>query len=373
MSAIGCGDDSPAVDAGQGDGGASDARSGFDAIPPLLFADFSVTGCSETAQAGEPADAGPPARDAGRIETPCAGPAPLSLTFVAVADAQINAYSWEFGDGGQSAQPSPTHTYTAPGVYDVILSVLGPGGNISVRKPAKIVVTTASAGAPCTANDQCASAECVCGDDADCAPAVEPGFCSTPCSAGAPCADGVCVDLAPTAPSSPEPWQQSLCLIDCSVDETCPAGLACRELRDGAGPGWVRACFALAVPADVGQSCTDETGALNDSVCASGVCLDEGARGLCSAPCSADPCPTYAACATFSGGSPGPSCLARCDPDTSCDLDPFLSCEDPGGAGAKSFTVDEAPANPDGYCAPRRCSAGPDCGPDGTCAGGFCQ
>jgi len=37
-------------------------------------------------------------------------------------------YAWDFGDGSTSTEPSPTHQYTFPGRYDVLLAVTGPCG-----------------------------------------------------------------------------------------------------------------------------------------------------------------------------------------------------------------------------------------------------
>jgi PKD repeat protein len=342
---------------------ASDASSEPDAIAPLVWVDLAVTGC-DIATAGA-------AIDAGSIDTAaCQGPAPLELSFVAVAPASITVHAWSFGDGDTSGDISPGHVYAAPGLYDVSLSVLGPGGNASTIRKAFIGVRPAPLGRRCTADAQCESGDCV-GADGDVPPGLRPGFCSETCGVVAPCDSGVCANLAPAPVGSPQDWQRSLCLIDCSAGGQCPGGFVCRELRAGIGNGWVRGCFAAALLGDVGASCTDEVGNLVHSACAGGLCLDEGARGMCSAPCGASACPPSAACATFLGGNPAPSCLARCDTNTPCDDDPWLACEDAGGTGAKAFTVSE-PASAAGYCAPERCTGDAECGPDGRCASGFC-
>ncbi len=39
------------------------------------------------------------------------------------ANVAITGYSWDFGDGGSSTDQNPVHTYTAPGSYDVTLTV----------------------------------------------------------------------------------------------------------------------------------------------------------------------------------------------------------------------------------------------------------
>jgi PKD repeat protein len=41
-------------------------------------------------------------------------------------------YAWDFGDGGLSTLPSPSHTYAGAGTYPVKLTVTGPGGNNNV-------------------------------------------------------------------------------------------------------------------------------------------------------------------------------------------------------------------------------------------------
>jgi PKD repeat protein len=57
---------------------------------------------------------------------PAVGAAPLNVSFTdasTASDAAIAQWSWEFGDGATSSSPSPSHTYAAPGVYTVRLTV----------------------------------------------------------------------------------------------------------------------------------------------------------------------------------------------------------------------------------------------------------
>ncbi|MBX2927119.1 MAG: gliding motility-associated C-terminal domain-containing protein [Saprospiraceae bacterium] len=56
------------------------------------------------------------------------GCVPFAVNFAdaSVAEAGIQAYSWDFGDGNTSDQPSPVHTYQHPGVYIVTFSVSDP-------------------------------------------------------------------------------------------------------------------------------------------------------------------------------------------------------------------------------------------------------
>jgi PKD repeat protein len=358
--AAACGDSpvvNPDVDAAGnlGDAAAADAGSTADRIDPLLWVDFSATGCAT----------------GGFDDVPCTGPAPLEVRFTASAPAPIDTYLWAFGDGSPTdAASSPLHRFERPGTYDIGLTVGGPGGTADQMRTAWVVVEPAPLGAPCALDLQCDDTlECVCGAGSDCAAGIANGLCTRACDAATPCpATGTCADLG-AGGGGGEEWMQSLCLPACEDDAQCSGGARCRELAGGGDDAWTRGCFPADLLADVGESCVDAGGVPDDTACASGLCVDEGARGMCSADCAADPCPSYAACATFTGGVE--RCVARCSAAIACDADPWLGCEDPGGGGTKAFTVDEAPAAA-GYCAPKTCGAAEDCGPDGDCVAGFC-
>ena len=64
--------------------------------------------------------------------TPLSGTAPLQVSFDSAgssdADGYIASTSWEFGDGGTSIDPNPTHTYSSPGSYTATLSVVDDDG-----------------------------------------------------------------------------------------------------------------------------------------------------------------------------------------------------------------------------------------------------
>jgi len=68
-----------------------------------------------------------------------AGPAPLTVRFTDESTGDPKLWSWMFGDGGTSAEQNPTHTYTAPGNYTVVLSV--DGGKMVCTKSNYIKVT----------------------------------------------------------------------------------------------------------------------------------------------------------------------------------------------------------------------------------------
>jgi len=60
------------------------------------------------------------------------GTAPLTVQFTGMSDTTVDTWSWDFGDGDSAGVQNPAHTYTAPGVYDVSLS-LGVGDTTIAR------------------------------------------------------------------------------------------------------------------------------------------------------------------------------------------------------------------------------------------------
>ncbi|MFN8455488.1 MAG: PKD domain-containing protein [Anaerolineae bacterium] len=74
--------------------------------------------------------------------TPTSGPATLNVQFTDHSSGVITAWLWDFGDGTSgSALQSPTHTYATAGVYNVSLTVSGPGGSDTETKPNYITVS----------------------------------------------------------------------------------------------------------------------------------------------------------------------------------------------------------------------------------------
>jgi len=86
-------------------------------------------------------DAPPPAAsfDASRTS----GNVPLDVSFTDTSRNEIREWLWDFGDGFQSFEQHPTHTYPAAGTYTVSLTVSGPGGQDSVTKENHITVSSA--------------------------------------------------------------------------------------------------------------------------------------------------------------------------------------------------------------------------------------
>lgn len=362
-----CGDDgsSAAVDAATSrDAIVVDANENNDATPSLAWVDFTITGC-----AGEMAQAQGPSADAGVATPTCSGAAPLTLQFTAVAPSAIVTYRWDFA-GLEVTDATPVHTFALPGTYDVSLTVGGPGGTAMTTKLNIVVAVPASVGNRCGQDAQCASGECICDNETTCAAGLTFGICSQTCLGGPTCSDGVCIDLNPSNGTGGEEWQQSLCLATCNDDDDCPASLRCRQFHDDTG-SWTKACFAGGLLGDIGASCQNAGGTPDDTLCTSGTCLNEGARGVCSESCATNTCPQGSACATFNTSPAGSWCVARCDTASVCETDPWLACEPPGNAGSKGFTVDETVGGAT-YCAPKSCTGPSDCGPDGACVDSFC-
>ncbi|HYA57761.1 MAG TPA: PKD domain-containing protein [Thermoplasmata archaeon] len=61
-----------------------------------------------------------------------AGPAPLAVAFCAHSNVSGVSYSWFFGDGGHTTGASVTHTFTAPGAYDVRVEIVNGSFNATL-------------------------------------------------------------------------------------------------------------------------------------------------------------------------------------------------------------------------------------------------
>ncbi|MDX5321719.1 MAG: PKD domain-containing protein, partial [Bacteroidota bacterium] len=72
-------------------------------------------------------------------QNPDTGCMPHTVEFINESQ-YAESYRWYFGDGGQSTEENPTHTYINPGVYTVSLIATGPGGVDDTTKIDQIVV-----------------------------------------------------------------------------------------------------------------------------------------------------------------------------------------------------------------------------------------
>ncbi len=72
--------------------------------------------------------------------TPQTGCAPLEVAFSDLSSGDITDWAWDFGDSSTSTAQNPTHIYATTGVYDVSLTVTGPGGSNGKTSAGLIVV-----------------------------------------------------------------------------------------------------------------------------------------------------------------------------------------------------------------------------------------
>ncbi len=62
------------------------------------------------------------------------GLAPLTVQFTSTASPDTTGFSWNFGDGGVSSLPNPSHVYTNAGQYDVTLTLSNCAGSTPISK-----------------------------------------------------------------------------------------------------------------------------------------------------------------------------------------------------------------------------------------------
>ncbi len=74
------------------------------------------------------------------------GVAPLDVAFTDLSTGDFNAWSWDFGDGGTNTEQNPAYQYTVAGLYDVTLTITGPGGTDALTKHSYIQVLDPAAG-----------------------------------------------------------------------------------------------------------------------------------------------------------------------------------------------------------------------------------
>ncbi|MCP3918338.1 MAG: PKD domain-containing protein, partial [bacterium] len=84
-----------------------------------------------------------PAPTADFVGTPLSGVAPLTVQFTDQSTGTITSRLWTFGDGGSSPSTHPSHQYTTPGTYTVVLLVSGPGGADTRTRTSYITVLDA--------------------------------------------------------------------------------------------------------------------------------------------------------------------------------------------------------------------------------------
>ena len=66
-----------------------------------------------------------PAAPVAQISVSCSG---STVSFNGSGSTGESSYQWDFDDGSNSSSANPSHTYSDPGSYSVVLTVQGPGG-----------------------------------------------------------------------------------------------------------------------------------------------------------------------------------------------------------------------------------------------------
>jgi PKD repeat protein len=73
----------------------------------------------------------------------------------------ITTWEWDFGGDGESDEQSPSHTFSAPNVYEVTLTVTDASGATSTTEPQRVTVPSTGNQAPAASFDvECAALEC---------------------------------------------------------------------------------------------------------------------------------------------------------------------------------------------------------------------
>ncbi|MBZ0279589.1 MAG: PKD domain-containing protein [Anaerolineae bacterium] len=71
------------------------------------------------------------------------GQTPLVVRFTNQSSGSITTYNWSFGDGGGSTEASPVYTFRTTGIYNVTLTVSGPGGSSNVSRQINVLGASA--------------------------------------------------------------------------------------------------------------------------------------------------------------------------------------------------------------------------------------
>lgn len=67
---------------------------------------------------------------------------PLTVSFQNFSEGDIIRYLWDFGDGSQSLEKNPIHTYTDPGIYTVKLNIITSTGAQGIAEKSNYIVVS---------------------------------------------------------------------------------------------------------------------------------------------------------------------------------------------------------------------------------------
>ncbi|HUI06991.1 MAG TPA: HYR domain-containing protein [Verrucomicrobiae bacterium] len=116
-------------------------------INPVVCTAVDAAGNSNTCSFLVRLLAAPPANEppvADFKADPTVGPVPLAVSFIDTSTGPVTNRVWNFGDGGSGSLANVIHSYTAPGVYSVSLSVFGPGGSDTATRNSLVTVTNSA-------------------------------------------------------------------------------------------------------------------------------------------------------------------------------------------------------------------------------------
>ncbi|MDZ4766138.1 MAG: PKD domain-containing protein, partial [Chloroflexota bacterium] len=71
------------------------------------------------------------------------GQVPLTVRFINQSTGDITNTTWNFGDGSSSGERDPVKTFNAPGLFNVTLTIAGPGGTSNVSRQINVQSPTA--------------------------------------------------------------------------------------------------------------------------------------------------------------------------------------------------------------------------------------
>ncbi len=96
----------------------------------VLLTITDTAGCSSTDTLSIPLGSGSTLADFSVDDTSGCGSLSAVFTDLSSSSGTITSWHWDFGDSGTSTAQNPTHNYTAPGTYDVTLTVTDNSGCI---------------------------------------------------------------------------------------------------------------------------------------------------------------------------------------------------------------------------------------------------
>lgn len=120
-----------------GDGSSSSQRDPVKTFnaPGLFNVTLTVTGPGGTANVTRQINVQSPTAPVAAFRlSPMRGTAPLTVQFIDESTGTITSRLWNFSDGGASSERNPVHTFVNPGLYNVFLTVTGPGGSSTITR-----------------------------------------------------------------------------------------------------------------------------------------------------------------------------------------------------------------------------------------------